>query len=83
MRTLPFSEVKAHLSELADSVEREHERIHVTRNGRPSFVLVSSDDLESLEDTVDILEDPELLESIRTSRTEAAAGHRLRLRDQL
>lgn len=83
MKTLPFSEVKAHLSELADSVEREHERVHVTRNGRPSFVLVSADDLESLEETVDILEDPELLESIRASRAEAAAGHRLRLRDQL
>jgi len=44
---LPFSEAKAHLSELAERVERE--RILVTRNGRPSFVLVSPDDLESLE----------------------------------
>jgi Antitoxin Phd_YefM, type II toxin-antitoxin system len=31
--TLPFSEVKAHLSEVADRVEREHDRIVVTRNG--------------------------------------------------
>ena len=35
--TLPFSEVKAHLSEMADRVERQHDRIFVTRNGRPSF----------------------------------------------
>jgi len=47
--TLPFSEAKAHLSELADRVEGQHERILVTRNGRPSFVLMSPDDLESLE----------------------------------
>jgi antitoxin YefM len=39
--TLPFSEVKAYLSEVADRVEREHDRILVTRNGRPSFVLLS------------------------------------------
>jgi antitoxin YefM len=81
--TVPFSDAKARLSELADRVELEHDRILVTRNGRPSFVLVSPDDLESLEETLDILRDPELVESITTSRREAAAGKRLRLRDHL
>ena len=38
--TLPFSEVKAHLSEMADRVENQHDRILVTRNGRPSFILM-------------------------------------------
>jgi prevent-host-death family protein len=79
--TLPFSEVKAHLSELADRVERQHDRILVTRNGRPSFVLLSPDDLESLEETLDIIKDDELMQSIRKSRQEAAAGERLTLRD--
>jgi antitoxin YefM len=81
--TLPFSEVKAHLSEVADRVEREHDRIVVTRNGRPSFVLVSPDDLASLEETVAILQDDELMESLRTSRRQAAAGGTVPLRDQL
>jgi antitoxin YefM len=81
--TMPFSEVKAHLSEVADRVEREHDRILVTRNGRPSFVLVSPDDLAALEETLDILQDDELMESLRTSRRQAAAGDTLPLRDQL
>ena len=81
--TLPFSEVKAHLSEVADRVEREHDRILVTRNGRPSFVLVSPDDLASLEETLEILQDDELLESLRTSRRQAAAGDTVPLRDQV
>ena len=72
--TLPFSEAKAHLSELADRVEDQHDRILVTRNGRPSFVLISPDDLESLEETLDILRDEELVESLRVSRQQAAAG---------
>ena len=80
---LPFSEVKAHLSELADRVERQHDRILVTRNGRPSFVLVSPDDLESLEESVDILQDDALMESLRKSRREASEGKLLRLRDQV
>ena len=81
--TLPFSEVKAHLSEVADRVEREHDRIVVTRNGRPSFVLLSPDDLESLEEMVAILQDDELVESLRTSRRQAAAGDTVPLRDQV
>jgi antitoxin YefM len=80
---IPFSEAKAHLSELADRVEKEHERILVTRNGRPSFILVSADDLESLEESLDILRDPEVVQSIRRSQREAARGKRLRLRDQV
>ena len=78
---LPFSEVKAHLSELADRVEVEHDRIMVTRNGRPSFVLMSPDDLESLEETLDIVRDDDLMKSLRQSRKEAARGERVRLKD--
>ena len=80
--TLPFSEVKAHLSEMADRVESQHDRILVTRNGRPSFVLMNPDDLESLEETLDILQDKELVESLRISRQEAAEGKHLPLPDR-
>ncbi len=52
-------------SELADRVVRQHERVLVTRNGRPSFVLSSSDDLGSLEDSLDILEDAEQGKRVR------------------
>jgi prevent-host-death family protein len=81
--TIPLTEAKAHLSDLVDRTSREHERFVVTRNGRPAAVLMSPDDLESLEETVEILRDRELLESLRRSRTEAAEGKRLRLRDQV
>jgi prevent-host-death family protein len=69
---MPFSEAKAHLSELAERVELEHARVLVTRNGRPSFVLVSPDDLDALEETLDILRDPELVASLKRSQEEAA-----------
>ena len=81
--TIPFSEVKAHLSELADRVETQRDRILVTRNGRPSFVLMSPDELESMEETLDILSDAELVESLRESLQEAAEGKLLPLRDHI
>jgi prevent-host-death family protein len=46
MSTMPLSEVKARLSEIADEVDRTHERVHVTRNGREYVVLLSPEDLE-------------------------------------
>jgi antitoxin YefM len=73
-RTVPIAEAKAKLSELAVSVEGTHERILVTRNGRPSFVLISADDLESLEETLDLLSDPRAVVEIRESRAAAADG---------
>ncbi len=81
--TVPFTEAKAHLSDLVDRTLREHERFIVTRNGVPSAILMSPEDLESLEETVEILQDKTLLESIRTSRREAAEGKRLRLKDNV
>jgi PHD/YefM family antitoxin component YafN of YafNO toxin-antitoxin module len=54
-----------------------------TRNGRPAAVLMSPDELESLEETLEILRDPDLMGSIRKSRREAAEGKRLRLKDHL
>jgi prevent-host-death family protein len=79
--TIPFTDAKAHLSELVDKVVGEHERFVLTRNGRPAAVLVSPDELEALEETVDILQDPKLMASIRRSREEAAKGERIRLED--
>ena len=82
-KTVPFTEAKAHLSDLVDKVLRERERIYVTRNGKPAAVLLNPDELEALEETVEILQDAKLLESLRRSRREAAAGKRLRLKDHL
>ena len=80
---MAFSDAKSHLSELADRIEHEHERILVTRNGRPSFVLISPDDLASLEETLDIVRDRDLAESIRISRDESDRGQHRSMRDVL
>lgn len=72
--TLPLSTVKARLSELVDRVESEDDRIVVTRNGRPAAVLVSTDDLESLEETLSVLSDRELMRKIREGERAAERG---------
>jgi prevent-host-death family protein len=74
METLPLSAVKARLSELVDRVEQEDDRIVVTRNGRPAAVLVSPADLESLEETLAVLSDPELTKKVRKGERAAERG---------
>jgi antitoxin YefM len=71
---LPLAEVKNRLSEVVEQVEVEHARVTITKHGRPAAVLISADDLESLEETLVLLSDPEAMTQIRNSRVELEAG---------
>ena len=71
---MPLSEVKARLSEIADEVDRTHERVHITRNGREYVVLMSAEDLESIEATLELLSDPQAMAEVREADAAIAAG---------
>ncbi len=72
--TLSLADVKAHLSELVARVNSQHERVTVTVHGKPSAILVAPEDLESLEETVAILADPETMRRLGASDAELARG---------
>jgi len=71
--TLPLATVKARFSELVDRVARQQDRVIVTRNGQPAVVLVSTDDLDRLEETLAVMSDRSLAAQIRESK-KAVAG---------
>lgn len=58
-------EVRDHFSDVVDRVQREHQRVTVTRNGKAAAVILSPEDLEQLEETLAVLSDPEALADIR------------------
>ena len=70
----PLAQVKSRFSEMVDRVEHTHDRITVTRNGRPAAVLISPEELASLEDTLELLSDPAAMAQLRTSSAALAAG---------
>jgi antitoxin YefM len=74
MTTIPLADVKARLSAVLDQVRDTHERVVITRNGRPEAVILSVADLEALEETLDILATPGALEQIRQAEDEIARG---------
>jgi antitoxin YefM len=73
-RIVPFTEARARLTELLDDVEAKHEHVVITRNGRPAAVVVSPEEWEALEETVEILQDDELLAALRESQEDVEAG---------
>lgn len=73
-KTIPLSEAKAKLSEVIDEIVTTHERVTVTRNGRPVAVVLSPDDLEAIEETVAILSDPAAMLEIEQGRVAIASG---------
>lgn len=71
---MSLANAKARLSELVGRVHTQHERITVTVHGEPSAVLIATDDLESLEETIAILSDRDALQRLASSESELASG---------
>jgi antitoxin YefM len=69
--------VKARLSEIAGEVERTHLRVNITRNGRNYVVLISAEDLESMEATLELLSDPDALARVAQAQADLAAGQQV------
>lgn len=71
---MALRDVKNRLSEVVDQVEREHDRVVITKHGKPAAVVISVDDLASLEETLEIAGRPLAIEQIRESLAEMDAG---------
>jgi prevent-host-death family protein len=76
---LSLADVKNRLSEVVDRLEREHGRVVITKHGRPAAVMLSVEDLESLEETLEVLSNPQLMADIREADGEVAAGRTVTL----
>lgn len=74
MTTISLADAKARLSAVLDEVRDTHERVVITRNGRPEAVVLAVSDLEALEETLDLLSTPGALDEIRAAEAEIARG---------
>ncbi|MBI4973409.1 type II toxin-antitoxin system Phd/YefM family antitoxin [Candidatus Roizmanbacteria bacterium] len=61
---ISISDVRANLPELVTQVSNTMGRVIITVNGQPKATLVSAEELESLEETAEILTIPGVKESI-------------------
>lgn len=73
-KTVPVRELRAELAGLLDEVADRREHVIVTRRGRPAAALVPIDEYEALEETAEILSDPETMRAIERGLRDARAG---------
>ncbi len=74
MTIVPLATAKARLPEFVSRVSGQHERVTLTVHGRPSAVLLSVEDLESMEETLAVLADTHAIRRMAASEAEMAAG---------
>lgn len=58
MRTLSYTESRAHYAEVLDSVVNDREEVVITRAGHDSAVIVSLEDYEALKETAYLMRSP-------------------------
>jgi prevent-host-death family protein len=68
MKTLPLSDAKNRLSRIVDDVTERDEQVMITRNGHPAAVMISPEEFESWQATIDILSDPDLMAQFQRSK---------------
>lgn len=83
MKILSLSEVKMKFSQIVEEVSSVNETVVVTKNGKPTAVLVSSDEYESWRETSKILSDQDLMEEIRKGIEELKQKSKLYTLDEL
>lgn len=82
-RTVPFTEARASFSELLDYVQAQQEHVVITRNGKAVGLLMSMDEFESWEETVEVLSDEETMAALKRSEEDVKAGRLVDLDDVL
>jgi prevent-host-death family protein len=73
-KTVPVRELRANLSSLLDDVSDRRDHVLVTRNGAPAAALVPIDEYEALEETAEVLSDPEALSALEAGLAEIERG---------
>jgi len=72
--TIPSSKAKAHFSELLKRIREYHESFAITQRGKVESVLIGIEEYESLIETLEILSDSELMNSLKRGLKDEKAG---------
>jgi antitoxin YefM len=78
---IAISDARMNLPELVSNINTKLDRVIITVNGQPKVVMVSIDELESLEETAEVLAIHNIKKDIRKSRKQIKKGSYTSLAD--
>jgi antitoxin YefM len=70
MKSVSLAEARQSLSALINEVETFDEHVMITKNGRPTAVIISADEWEAIEDTAFWRSVPDITNDIASARAE-------------
>ena len=73
-RTITLKDLRPELPKVVENVDKKWERYIVTRHGKPSVVILSVEDYESLMETLDILADPNAVKNLKKGEEDLRKG---------
>lgn len=74
MRTMSYSQSRAHYAEVLDSVAEDREEVVITRAGKEPVVIVSLDDYQSMKETAYLMRSPENARRLREAIDQLERG---------
>lgn len=80
---MSISDARAILPDLVNKVNKNIDRVTITVNGKPKAVVLSPEELESLEETAEILAIPNIKRDLERSRKQAKEGRLIPLEEIL
>ena len=75
MTTISATQARANLYDLIDEVSLSGKRIGITKKGETKVVLMSVEELESWEETNEILSDKKLMKDLREAEEDIKKGY--------
>lgn len=78
---MSISDVRQHLPDIVSKIDKYMERVTITVKGQPKATLISAEELESLEETAEVLATPNVKNDIEKSRKQFKKGEFVYLSD--
>lgn len=73
-RSLSISDARDQLTRLPDELAEAHDTLTITRHGKPVLAVLPWELYEAVLETLEIMGDPELMQALRSSEEDIAAG---------
>ncbi len=78
---MSISDVRQHLPDIVSKIDKYMERVVITVKGQPKATLISAEELESLEETAEVMAIPNIKKDIERSRKQFKKGEFVYLSD--
>lgn len=75
MTTVSATKARANFYDLIDEVATSGRRIGITKKGETKVVIMSAEELESWDDTNEILTDKKLMKDLKKAENDIKKGH--------